>query len=607
MKNNYFIWGNANIKKSDNMNYTNNDPNIVTVPEFSIYPIDNVFIKDNCSLYLTGGELYKEGHLNFEMNLGVTNSSKRTLVNFKWKSMKETIIDVSIGESHVLVLTKQGNVFSWGDNYYGQLGLDKNMLPWALEPEQIKISSVKSIYAHKNNSFVIDDNDKLWVWGKKDLLGGKLIYHQYKPTQILKTFSIEKLKISDDRVIVLGKFSEKEEQNEDKNKDEQETQKKEEITIKNTLADKNQDTNSQNMLKFITDSEKNLKKLISKISEDDTRLVDIRKRIINGTNLSNLADQIKELEKILIKSYDKTAKSLSKENLSFHETVDLINLVIKSIITGKFQANQIDNINKNLNSHEKELNKIISELDTNVQEKIFAEFNQSLQILSHYMLKYKKIEHLIYKMSFHLHLLKDFEFDNVLNALKFLYENTNMVEKKFYLLEKSFDSLNFLLEKTNSSFQNISIIYNKLHKVNIIDETTTDADRFIYKFIIETSFYIRDLWKLLIENIREHRKAKEKEVALEKVFENYKELHSIQMYLNSISMQKVMESIKKRNAPDSDSDNHLNKNLEDIIKQTDGSIKRLEILLNKFLDYDSDHFTKVNFFNLYKSFYVFRN
>ena len=106
MKNKYFIWGNAISKKSDDMNYTNNDPNIVTLPEFSIYPIDNIFIKDNCSLYLTGGELYKEGYFNFEMNLGVTNSSKRTLLNFKWKSMKETISDVSIGESHVLVLTK---------------------------------------------------------------------------------------------------------------------------------------------------------------------------------------------------------------------------------------------------------------------------------------------------------------------------------------------------------------------------------------------------------------------------------------------------------------------------------------------------------------------
>jgi hypothetical protein len=603
MKNKYFIWGNAISKKSDNMNYANNDPNIITVPEFSIYPIDNIFIKDYCSLYLTGGELYKEGYLNFEMNLGVTNSSKRTLLNFKWKSMKETISDVSIGESHVLVLTKQGNVFSWGDNYYGQLGLDKNMLPWALEPEQIKISNVKSIYAYKNNSFAIDNNNKLWVWGKKDLLGGKLIYHQYKPTQILKTFSIEKLKISDDRVIVEGKISEKEENNE-----EQETPKVEEKVIKNnTLQDENQDANTQNMLQFIIDSEANLKKFISKISEDDIRLVDIRKRIINGTNLSNLEDQIKELEKILIKSSDKSAKALSKENLSFHEVVDLISIFLKSIITGKFQANQIDNINKNLNSHEKDLNKIISEIDTNLQEKILADFNQSLQILSHYMLKYKKIEHLIYKMSFHLHLLKDFEFDNVLNALNFLYENTNMVEKKFYLLEKSFDSLNLLLEKTNSSFQNISATYSKLHKVNIIDETTTDADRFIYKFIIETSFYIRDLWKLLIENIREHRKAKEKEVAMEKVFDNYKELHSIQMYLNSISVQKVVDSIKKNNAPDSESDNNLNKNLEDIIKQTDGSIRRLEILLNKVMDYDSDHFTKVNYFKLNKSFYVFRN
>ena len=58
----------------------------------------------------------------------------------------------------MLILTQnEKKAFSWGDNYYGQLGLGKLMLPWTERPTEINIlEGIKSIVAYKDNSFAID-------------------------------------------------------------------------------------------------------------------------------------------------------------------------------------------------------------------------------------------------------------------------------------------------------------------------------------------------------------------------------------------------------------------------------------------------------------------
>ena len=36
------------------------------------------------------------------------------------------VVKVSSGSSHTLALTKEGNLYGWGSNYLGQLGMKRN-------------------------------------------------------------------------------------------------------------------------------------------------------------------------------------------------------------------------------------------------------------------------------------------------------------------------------------------------------------------------------------------------------------------------------------------------------------------------------------------------
>eukprot|EP01038_Epipyxis_sp_PR26KG_P010000 gene10000-13455_t len=76
------------------------------------------------------------------------------------------VISVTCGENHTMVLTAGGNVYSWGDNSNGQLGLSDTTS--RLRPELIKsLRSVKpiKISAGKQHSSVVTDSGLLFTFG----------------------------------------------------------------------------------------------------------------------------------------------------------------------------------------------------------------------------------------------------------------------------------------------------------------------------------------------------------------------------------------------------------------------------------------------------------
>ena len=83
------------------------------------------------------------------------------------------IVAISAGNFHVLALDKDGNVWAWGRNSSGQLG-QGNFTAYSNVPVQVKKSSeepltdIVTIDAGYEHSMAIDREDNIWVWGRND-------------------------------------------------------------------------------------------------------------------------------------------------------------------------------------------------------------------------------------------------------------------------------------------------------------------------------------------------------------------------------------------------------------------------------------------------------
>ncbi|CAB4378260.1 unnamed protein product [Rhizophagus irregularis] len=82
------------------------------------------------------------------------------------------VINVACGQNHTVVLTSDGELYTFGLNKYGQLGYDfPNKIKFSDIPKKIdheSIGKVKSIHCGWNNTIIICDDDKLLIWGRND-------------------------------------------------------------------------------------------------------------------------------------------------------------------------------------------------------------------------------------------------------------------------------------------------------------------------------------------------------------------------------------------------------------------------------------------------------
>ncbi len=83
------------------------------------------------------------------------------------------IIIIATGGSHSLALDESGSVYAWGDNYYGQLGIgsDFNLRT----PHRVKglegegfLTEMETIAAGGSHSLAANENENVWAWGKCD-------------------------------------------------------------------------------------------------------------------------------------------------------------------------------------------------------------------------------------------------------------------------------------------------------------------------------------------------------------------------------------------------------------------------------------------------------
>lgn len=127
----------------------------------------SLIIDESGDLWSYGYNQY--GQLGHAENAG-TDSPTSTPIK-----VMSNVKSVSAGAYHTLVIKENGDLFSFGNNQYGQLGDSTNSgTPTAnYEPIQI-MSGVKSVAAGHYHTLVVKENGELWSFGQN--LSGQLGY-----------------------------------------------------------------------------------------------------------------------------------------------------------------------------------------------------------------------------------------------------------------------------------------------------------------------------------------------------------------------------------------------------------------------------------------------
>lgn len=78
----------------------------------------------------------------------------------------EGITAIAAGRRHSLALTSDGQIYAWGENEHGQLGIIQEIsnVPRPVHADHIE-AEIVAIAAGQNTSFAIDADGGLWAWG----------------------------------------------------------------------------------------------------------------------------------------------------------------------------------------------------------------------------------------------------------------------------------------------------------------------------------------------------------------------------------------------------------------------------------------------------------
>ena len=108
-------------------------------------------------------------------------------------SSEGEVIQVAAGNSHSAAVTKDGDLYMWGDNYYGQLGVytnvDKNA-PVLVNNSTTALpeKSVKYVALGSDHSAAITKDGSLYMWGRNNYdgqLGDGTTTDRYTPIKIM--------------------------------------------------------------------------------------------------------------------------------------------------------------------------------------------------------------------------------------------------------------------------------------------------------------------------------------------------------------------------------------------------------------------------------------
>ncbi|WP_177245970.1 stalk domain-containing protein [Paenibacillus sp. BC26] len=121
---------------------------------------------DTAAAVKKDGTVWMLGYLRYGTFDGVTYSSTNTLFTRVPKQIEglQDVKDIQFGSNAAFALKKDGTVWSWGSNEYGELG--NGQVKTLAAPALVAgLPPITAIHSDGVTAFAIDKNGKLWYWG----------------------------------------------------------------------------------------------------------------------------------------------------------------------------------------------------------------------------------------------------------------------------------------------------------------------------------------------------------------------------------------------------------------------------------------------------------
>ena len=152
------------------------------------------------------GNLWSCGGSNSfpEDNAVLGNGTKETITTLTQVTTDTNFAKIVGGEYHALAIDKDGYLWSWGRNEYGQLGTG-SLIDETVPTLVTSYTKFSKIYANKNSSMAIDEEGYLWAWGDNEngQLGDGSNNNKTSPVKIKRESKFKEAYVSNTHGLML--------------------------------------------------------------------------------------------------------------------------------------------------------------------------------------------------------------------------------------------------------------------------------------------------------------------------------------------------------------------------------------------------------------------
>ena len=191
---NLWTWGDNEYGQLGDGTKTSRANPVQIIKNIKFSQIDIGQGSDFCIAIDKDGNLWSWGY-NYDGQLGDGTKTHRSDPIQITKDIKFTRI--SAGNNHCLAIDDEGNLWSWGDNGYGQLGNGRTANVYI--PTKVNIGiTLNDIDAGMNISMAKDNENNIWTWGygyEGQLGNGQKVSYSAKPIKIMKETKFFKISL----------------------------------------------------------------------------------------------------------------------------------------------------------------------------------------------------------------------------------------------------------------------------------------------------------------------------------------------------------------------------------------------------------------------------